>query len=140
MAIRIEVAPSGGAPTPPCPPRLFVGAYGIHPSHSAPRGALSLLVRCRHPTAMRRTRKSGTMPVMRALRARVENGRYVIDEPAVLPEGTEVQLQLITGDELDDEERAALHASLERAADDSEAGRKMDAWEHLKQYRARRAG
>jgi hypothetical protein len=80
------------------------------------------------------------MPVMRALRARVENGRYVIDEPAALPEGTEVQLELITGDELDDEERAALHASLERAADDSEAGRKMDAWEHLKQYRARRAG
>jgi hypothetical protein len=75
---------------------------------------------------------------MPALKARVENGRYVIDEPAALPEGAEVQLQVITGDELDDEERAALHASLERAADDSEAGRKMDAWEHLKQYRARR--
>jgi hypothetical protein len=73
------------------------------------------------------------------LKARVENGRYVIDEPAALPEGAEVQLQVITGDELDDEERAALHASLERAADDSEAGRKMDAREHLKQYRARRA-
>jgi len=75
---------------------------------------------------------------MHALKARVENGRYVIDEPAALPEGAEVQLQVLTGDELDDEERAALHASLERAADDSEAGRKMDAGEHLKQYRARR--
>jgi hypothetical protein len=75
---------------------------------------------------------------MSALKARVENGRYVIDEPAALPEGAEVQLQVITGDELDDEERAALHASLERAADDSEAGRKMDAWEHLNLYRARR--
>jgi hypothetical protein len=75
---------------------------------------------------------------MSALKARVENGRYVIDEPAALPDGAEVQLQVITGDELDDDERAALHASLERAADDSEAGRKMDAREHLKQYRARR--
>ena len=74
---------------------------------------------------------------MSALKARVENGRYVIDEPAALPEGAEVQLQVITGDELDDEERAALHESLERADDDSEAGRKMDAWEHLKQYRSR---
>jgi hypothetical protein len=76
---------------------------------------------------------------MQALKARVENGRYVIDEPATLPDGAEVELQVLTGDELDDEERAALHASLERAADDSEAGRKMDAWEYLKQYRARRA-
>jgi hypothetical protein len=59
---------------------------------------------------------------MHSLKARVENGRYVIDEPAALPEGAEVQLQVITGDELGDEERAALHASLERAADDSEAG------------------
>jgi hypothetical protein len=76
---------------------------------------------------------------MSALKARVENGRYVIDEPAALPEGAEVQLQVITGDDLDDEERAALHASLERAADDSEADRKMDAWVHLRQHRDRRA-
>jgi hypothetical protein len=53
---------------------------------------------------------------MQALKARVENGRYVIDEPAALPEGAEVGLQVITGDELDDEERAALHASLARAS------------------------
>jgi hypothetical protein len=79
------------------------------------------------------------MTRMPALKARVENGRYVIDEPTTLPEGAEVQLQVLTGDELDDDERAALHASLERAADDSEGGLKMDAWEHLKQYRARRA-
>lgn len=44
---------------------------------------------------------------MHALKARVENGRYVIDEPAALPEGAEVQLQVITGDELDDKDRAA---------------------------------
>jgi len=33
-----------------------------------------------------------------------------------------------------------LEASLERAADDSEAGRGVDAFEYLRQYRARRAG
>ena len=79
------------------------------------------------------------MAAMHALKARVENSRYVIDEPAELPEGAEVLLQVITGDDLDDEDRAALHASLERAAADSEVGRKMDAWEHLKRYRAGRA-
>ncbi len=90
-------------------------------------------------TPVRGSQKSSTMICMYALKARVENGRYVIDEPAALPEGAEVQLQVITGDDLDDEERTALHASLERAADDSEAGRKMDAQEHLRRYRASRA-
>jgi hypothetical protein len=42
-------------------------------------------------------------------------------------------------DELDDEQRAALHAALDRALDDSEAGRGVDAMEYLRQYRARRA-
>ena len=41
-------------------------------------------------------------------------------------------------DELDPEQRAALHASLDRALDDSEAGRGVDAMEYLRQYRARR--
>jgi hypothetical protein len=38
------------------------------------------------------------------------------------------------------EERQALHASLDRALEDSEAGRGMDAVEYLRQYRARREG
>jgi hypothetical protein len=45
---------------------------------------------------------------------------------------------LVIDDELSAEERAELHASLDRALDDSEAGRGMDAWDYLKQYRARR--
>ena len=45
---------------------------------------------------------------------------------------------VIGGDELTADERAELHASLDRALDDSEAGRGVDAWEYLKQYRARR--
>jgi hypothetical protein len=33
------------------------------------------------------------------------------------------------------DERAELQASLDRALDDSEAGRGMDAWEHLERRR-----
>ena len=34
-------------------------------------------------------------------------------------------------DEMGSDERAELHASLDRALEDSEAGRGMDAWEYL---------
>lgn len=60
---------------------------------------------------------------MQALKARVVNGRYVIDEPAHLPEGAEVELVVVAGDELTEKDRAALHASLDRALDDEDAGR-----------------
>lgn len=45
---------------------------------------------------------------------------------------------MVIDDELSAEERAELHASLDRALDDSEAGRGVDAWEYLERYRARR--
>jgi len=44
---------------------------------------------------------------------------------------------MMPDDDLDPEQRAALHASLDRARDDSEAGRGVDAIEYLRQYRAR---
>jgi hypothetical protein len=56
-----------------------------------------------------------------------------------LPDGAEVEVVVID-DELGPEERLALHASLDRALEDSEAGRGMDATEYLRQYRARREG
>jgi hypothetical protein len=59
---------------------------------------------------------------MRALKARAKNGRLPIDGPADLPEADDC---------------AMLHASLDRALDDSEAGRGMDAMEFLRRYRAR---
>ena len=74
---------------------------------------------------------------MHALKAQVKNGRFTVDEPTNLPEGAEVEV-IVIDDELSADERAALHASLDRALDDSEAGRGMDAWDYLKQYRARR--
>jgi hypothetical protein len=51
---------------------------------------------------------------MHALTAKVRNGRVVLDEPTDLPEGAEVPLQIVDPDDLTDQERAALHASLER--------------------------
>ena len=50
---------------------------------------------------------------MNPLRARVENGRLVLDEPTTLPEGTVIDLVADDeGDTLSDEERRALHAAL----------------------------
>lgn len=74
---------------------------------------------------------------MHALKLQVKNGRVTVDEPTNLPDGAEVEV-LVIDDELSADERAALHASLDRALDDSEAGRGMDAWDYLEQYRARR--
>jgi hypothetical protein len=61
---------------------------------------------------------------MNALKVRVENGRIKLDEPTDLPEGTELYLvPADSGDELDDEERAALHASIEEAERELDAGK-----------------
>jgi len=72
------------------------------------------------------------------LTARVQNGRYVIDERPLLPEGAEVTLQVIDGDDLDDEERARLHASIEEGLDDAEAGRVISLEESMAEIRALR--
>lgn|SRR5215510_15118142 len=77
---------------------------------------------------------------MHALKVQVKNGGLVLDEPTDLPDGAEVEVVAIVAieDELSPDERAGLHASLDRALDDSDAGRGMDAAEYLAQYRARR--
>lgn len=48
--------------------------------------------------------------------ATVRGGRYVIDEPADLPEGTTVELVVVEDslEEMDRDDRAALLASLDR--------------------------
>ena len=74
---------------------------------------------------------------MAPLKARVENGRLKLDEPTDLPEGAELEVVVID-DGLSAEERAELHASLDRALEDSAAGRGMDALEYLERYRAGR--
>jgi hypothetical protein len=71
---------------------------------------------------------------MHALRARVVNGRYVIDEPADLPEGAEVDL-VVVRNRLTVEERAELVQAIEEAEQDIDAGRVVDeaeVWARLK--------
>lgn len=56
---------------------------------------------------------------MSVLRARVHHGQLYLNEPTTLPEGT--VLRLVTDeptDELDDPDRAALHAALLRSEAD----------------------
>jgi len=56
------------------------------------------------------------------VRGRVRNGRLVVDEPTDLPEGTEVELEAV-GDNLDEEDRAHLHAALDAADEELRAGK-----------------
>jgi hypothetical protein len=71
------------------------------------------------------------------LKARVHNGRLVVDEPTELPEGAEVDLlPLDPGDWLDQTDREALHRTLAASQEDVEAGRLIDADEVLRELRA----
>jgi len=69
-----------------------------------------------------------TRLVMLALKARVENGRFVIDEPADLPEGEEFYLMRVDDSaEFSDEERARLESALERSFAQAHAGQFVEA-------------
>jgi len=73
------------------------------------------------------------------LRARVVNGRLVMNEPCDLPEGTELDLVLADdADEMDETERAQLEESIEKALAEAKAGKLIPADEVLKQLRSRR--
>lgn len=70
------------------------------------------------------------------IKARVRDGRLVVDEPTDLPEGTEVQLlPLDPGDWLDAADRAALHEALAQSEADAKTGRLVDAADVLKRLR-----
>jgi hypothetical protein len=72
------------------------------------------------------------------IKARVNAGRLVVDEPTDLPEGTELELlPLDPGDWLDDADRAALHKALRESDADIAAGRLVDAAKILKELRSR---
>jgi hypothetical protein len=81
---------------------------------------------------------------MQPLKAHVHNGRLVLDEPTDLPEGEVIELvpldaALADGeDDLDDEERAALHAELAASIAEAKAGTLVDADEVLADLRAMR--
>ena len=79
---------------------------------------------------------------MSPLKARVENGRLKLDEPTDLPEGQVIELipldEVISteGDDLDDEERAALHRSIDESIDDEQAGNVEDLSKVIAELRA----
>ena len=80
------------------------------------------------------------MHAMQAVKAHVRNGYFVSDEPANLPEGTEVELQLVTTDswaDMDPEERAELEESIEEGFRDMENGDHMEARAFMAQLRAK---
>jgi hypothetical protein len=82
--------------------------------------------------------------VMQPLRAKVHNGRLVLDEPTDLPEGEVVELVPVDevlasgGDYLDDEDRKRLHESIEESIEQMKAGNLIDADEALAELRAHR--
>jgi hypothetical protein len=72
------------------------------------------------------------------LRARVRNGRLVLDEPTDLPEGAEVSLSIVDDEDgMDDAERARLHRALERSMAQAKAGQLIDADEVIGKLLAR---
>jgi hypothetical protein len=74
---------------------------------------------------------------MTAVKALVKNGRLILDEPTDLPEGTVVPLEIAHDwDDLDDEERAALHASIEEAERELDAGQALNEKELWARLRA----
>ena len=76
---------------------------------------------------------------MSPLRARVENGRIMLDEPTSLPEGTTIDLVADDGgDDLSEEERRALHEALSTSWESAESGRLRPASAILDELRRRR--
>jgi Protein of unknown function DUF104 len=71
---------------------------------------------------------------MLTVRARVRNGRLIVDEPTDLPEGSEVELAVVE-DELDDEDRARLHSALDAADDELHAGKGIPGDQFLAELR-----
>lgn len=73
---------------------------------------------------------------MSPLRARVEKGRLILDEPTTLPDGTVIDLVADDeGDDLTDNERQALHEALTASWASAEAGRLRPASEIIEELR-----
>ena len=76
---------------------------------------------------------------MSPFRARVENGRLILDAPTTLPDGTVIDLVADDeGDDLTEEERRALHLALSASSKSVEAGVVRPASTILDELRQRR--
>jgi hypothetical protein len=72
------------------------------------------------------------------LRGHIENGNIVVDEGVDLPEGAEVRVTLVDdADELDDEDRARLHAALDESQAEIDRGEGAPASEVIAELRNR---
>lgn len=78
------------------------------------------------------------MRAMQPLKARVFNGRLVLDEPTDLPEGEVVYLQPVDADDMSDGERDALHDSIRESLEQMNNGQLIDADDALARLRAHR--
>ena len=68
--------------------------------------------------------------------AQVQQGRLKLDEPYDAPEGTEVDVAVVDdGDDLDENERARLHAAIGRGHDEAQRGEAVPADEVLAKLR-----
>ncbi|MFY9341070.1 MAG: hypothetical protein WAT39_01180 [Planctomycetota bacterium] len=75
---------------------------------------------------------------MTSYRGRVHKGRLLVDEPTDLPEGSIVDLVVPDSwDDLDDADRARLHASLDRSEKDEKEGRVAPAAQVFRRLRRR---
>ncbi len=81
---------------------------------------------------------------MTPLRARVQKGRLLLDEPTTRPDGEVVELVPLDevlasgGDYLDEAERSALREELAESVTEARAGRLIDADDVLDELRAKR--
>lgn len=74
-----------------------------------------------------------------AVKARVVNGRLVVDEPTDLPEGTELELVSVDDADLDDEDRAEVQRLIQKGLAAVDAGDEVDFDEYIAAVRARQA-
>ena len=73
---------------------------------------------------------------MSPIRAHVENGRLILNQPTELPEGLVLDLVIDDeGDDLDAREREALHASLRRSIEQAQAGQLSPGGDILREIR-----
>lgn len=80
------------------------------------------------------------MQSMKTLKARVEKGRLVFNEPTDLPEGTEVRVLVLEGDEdldsMDPAERAELESMIRESLAQGKLGQSVPIEETLQRLLA----
>lgn len=91
--------------------------------------------------AMPRTACATLESMIRTVRGRVKSGRLHVDEATDLPDGREVHLAVVDeGDDLDDEDRARLHAAILEGIAEADRGEGVPADEVIQELEAKRRG